>query len=39
MSFVLSSTVEQNNIVNSVHKDDWTAEWAIIASGILIFLL
>ena len=24
---------EQNSIVNTVHVDDWTGEWAIIASN------
>ena len=24
---------EQNTIANRVHVDDWTAEWAIIASN------
>ena len=24
---------EQNNIVNSVFVDDWTAEWAVISSN------
>ena len=38
MSFVVSSTVEQSSIVNSVHKDDWTAEWEAIARVILYFV-
>ena len=25
---------EQNNIVNSVRVNDWTAEWTIIASSV-----
>ena len=37
MSFVVSGIVDQsptNNILNGVHADDWTAEWAIIASNV-----
>ena len=39
MCFIVPSIVggvyEQNSIVNSVHVDDWTVEWAIIASSDL----
>ena len=39
MGFIVSSIVEVSmnkifNIVNSVHVDDWTVEWAIIASNV-----
>ena len=39
ISFVLSNIFEvsmnQNGIVHSVRVDDWTAEWAIIASNVM----